>query len=804
MRRLARVPAPALGRAAGLTLGFCSAAGLSLRNSSIFGGACCKTDKQSLPRAVGARRTRSARPVPSAMATDGGLYEGAVVEVALSSNRRRVAIAQRPDGKRNWIVMDAGGTSASVAPRQITFHLGDTEEVGPDLAKIEAEAERAAKDSADLLAVAWEILAAADEPVQVSEVADVVFGSTESASLYAAHVLLLQDRTYFKARMIKGTTVYEPRSAALVKQATLVLEADKARAEEEARVSAQVEQSVAERNIGLAQAAIGGKRVEEITAALILLAEDPAAYGSPARGEAAFKALTKTEQENVRYILGIVRRPHVPSSAFSVLVAWGVFQPHENLFIRKLGLADDLDHGAESLQQAAELIEAAPADIDANFRRDLTHLPAFAVDSEDTTEIDDAVSWDPENGAIWVHVADATRFFPDETHPLVTEALRRAATAYLPTGKRPMFPEELASGLLSLGAPAGDGAALSFGLRVLDDGTIDESDIVVTCSRISQPRRLTYEQLGERLAAAETANDVFADGLVPLLAAAERRQKARIEDGARVTNNSFASVNVRDPESETPEIALGLVGTDSKAWLLVSELMIAACTAAGIFAEDHEVPLVFRGQADFESPPADALAAVPEGPARIAAMFRHATPSTTGLEPVNHASLGVDAYAQVTSPIRRAVDLIAHFQLKAHLRGAAPPFDGEALGKEIGRESDRGRRLRTAENRSNKYWQLEYLRRLPRGTEHQGTFVRMWKEEDRLGLVFFDEYAFDVFLRVPVGVKPGASLTVVFTDINPKAGQCRGSVSVNWNEDELVDKILELTTSDVDSEETFP
>ncbi len=173
---------------------------------------------------------------------------------------------------------------------------------------------------------------------------------------------------------------------------------------------------------------------------------------------------------------------------------------------------------------------------------------------------------------------------------------------------------------------------------------------------------------------------------------------------------------------------------------------------------------------------------------------------------MSHSPLGVDAYVQVTSPIRRASDLIAHFQLKAALRSEEPPFNAEALRKEIARDSDRGRRLRTVENKTNKYWQMEFLRTLPEGTEHSGTFVKFWKEEDKLGIVYLNKYAFDLFLQVPGGVKPGDNVSVVFTSVNPKGSQCRASVRVNRAKKESAGTTVAGNDliSDVEADEAFP
>lgn len=91
-------------------------------------------------------------------------------------------------------------------------------------------------------------------------------------------------------------------------------------------------------------------------------------------------------------------------------------------------------------EEAARLMEASPPDPDASIRRDLTHMQVWAIDSADTTEVDDAVSVElSADGChcFWVHIADPTRWLAMGT-ALDQEAARRTSTLYLPTGKVPV------------------------------------------------------------------------------------------------------------------------------------------------------------------------------------------------------------------------------------------------------------------------------------------------------------------------------------------------------------------------------
>ena len=77
------------------------------------------------------------------------------------------------------------------------------------------------------------------------------------------------------------------------------------------------------------------------------------------------------------------------------------------------------------------------------------------------------------------------------------------------------------------------------------------------------------------------------------------------------------------------------------------------------------LPLPYRSQARAAMPPAEELEAVPEGACRSVLMRSRMLRSLcTTEETLPHCGLGLPGYVQVTSPIRRYTDLLAHWQLK--------------------------------------------------------------------------------------------------------------------------------------------
>ena len=84
----------------------------------------------------------------------------------------------------------------------------------------------------------------------------------------------------------------------------------------------------------------------------------------------------------------------------------------------------------------------------------------------------------------------------------------------------------------------------------------------------------------------------------------------------------------------------------------------------------------YRGQSSPVVPTPEELAVLPEGPCRTVALRSRMMRSvTTFAQPQPHASLGLPAYLQFTSPIRRYGDLLSHFQLKVSLEAPQGIFE---------------------------------------------------------------------------------------------------------------------------------
>ncbi|MCB8922120.1 MAG: RNB domain-containing ribonuclease [Ardenticatenaceae bacterium] len=313
-------------------------------------------------------------------------------------------------------------------------------------------------------------------------------------------------------------------------------------------------------------------------------------------------------------------------------------------------------------------------------RRDLTHLPAFAIDDEGNQDPDDALSWD--DGVLWVHIADVAALIPPDSAADL-EARGRGANLYLPEGTVYMLPPA-ATAQLALGL-SDVSPAFSFALSLTPEGGVTLVEAVPSWVRAT---RLTYAEAEEQL-----TEEPFA----ALLAASQAYTAQRIANGAVEIDLPEVRVKVVDGVVEIRP----LPNLHSRE--LVRDAMLMTGEAVARFALQNQIPLPFTVQ---DPPlPADNL---PDGLAGEFARRKLMQRSQQSSIPGAHAGLGLPLYVQCTSPLRRYLDLVAHQQLRAFLRGEAV-LDEQALMARVGAADAVSGSVRAAERLSIAHWTMVYL-----------------------------------------------------------------------------------------------
>ncbi len=438
-------------------------------------------------------------------------------------------------------------------------------------------------------------------------------------------------------------------------------------------------------------------------------------------------------------------------AAFRLLRRTGRFSSDdENLAIVRFGLRTAFP---EETLVAAEA--AARAGFDRTGRRDLTGRVSLTIDDASTREVDDALSIEErDNGLVEVgiHIADPCAFI-EAGGPVDVEASARGTTYYFPDGKLLMIPPVLSEGAASLVAGE-DRPALSFLVAVDAEGRVAGVEVVRSIVRIAS--RLDYDEVDAVLRAGAGAH---ADVLTRLAAVAERREAVRRATGA---------IALRAPETEIRVAADGSLALtrrdpDTPAQRLVSEAMVLAGEVAAAWLDARRVPAIYRRQAAPDGRLPDADPSQPDA-VHIRAMRRQLKRGEAGLHPAAHHALGLSAYTQVTSPLRRYQDLSMHRQIVAVLSGRPPAYDAvamQALLASTERAESEGKR---AERAMDRYFMLRWLERSVGGTL-TGVVVDVMPRP----IVVLDETLIEQAVPSLVAASTGDRVRLRVERVNPRA-----------------------------------
>ncbi|XP_057972105.1 ribonuclease II, chloroplastic/mitochondrial isoform X3 [Malania oleifera] len=411
------------------------------------------------------------------------LQKGFLLEFRKDSERVLLAVAQKPDGKKNWMVSDQNGITSSIKPQQITFIVPGLENF--DHKEI-PEFIKKAQDNLDptLLEFAWIELLENKKSVTAEGLAEMIFGSKEPLESYCAHILLSKDEVYFTVLENKGSrSVYGPRRTEQVEE-LLRRKLAKEVADKEFEEFIQLLKSAKARPLDAKPPKSMWKDDEKIRDRI----ESLQAYAVDA-------CKTDDERKTAGMILKGMGLARTASSAVNLLIDIGYFPVHVNLDMLKFNIHADY---SDEIISAAEGLMRESSDPDKIDRKDLTHLKVYAIDVDEADELDDALSAAQlQDGRIkvWIHVADPTSLVQPGSM-IDREAMRRGTSIFLPTATYPMFPEKLAMEGMSLkqGKLCN---AVTVSVVLHPDGCIAE--YMIDNSLIRPTYMLTYESASELL-----------------------------------------------------------------------------------------------------------------------------------------------------------------------------------------------------------------------------------------------------------------------------------------------------------------
>lgn len=449
---------------------------------------------------------------------------------------------------------------------------------------------------------------------------------------------------------------------------------------------------------------------------------------------------------------------HLPDRAFHILYKAGILKKDANLAIirhkPKMNFNPDVFEQAEKLQ-VPQTLEGYS---DQNVRIDLTHLHTVTIDDESTRDMDDALSLEETDSGytLYVHISDVASIIPRGS-PLDQEALARATSIYCPEITIPMLPEHLSHHLLSL--TAGEvRPAITCIFEVDRNYAITHATIVPSIVKVTQ--KLSYTEVDAKL---EKQTDRFLSDLHCI---------AATHEGKRLSQGAMPVIK-RDAQAAPAaqgEIKLTEIDEQSPARALIGEMMVLSNCVMANFLQVHNVPCLYRSQELPEPISEREMQKIPEGPARDYAERGRLKRSVVDLKPGLHATLGVQAYIQCTSPIRRYLDLVLQRQILAVLRQEASPYSNEELLSLAQAVEEPLAKALAISKETKRTWILRYLEKYYLHTKRiKGTVVRT---DTKMPMVELDEVFIIAGARIQ-NPKLGHIYTLNVQHVDPRSDYLR-------------------------------
>ena len=350
----------------------------------------------------------------------------------------------------------------------------------------------------------------------------------------------------------------------------------------------------------------------------------------------------------------------------------------------------------EFSNDALEQTESIPIEVlpqDKVGRVDLTDKQIFTIDGADTKDIDDAISYEYENGlhVLGVHIVDVS-YYVTENSFLDRDALSRGTSSYLADSVIPMLPHKLSNGICSLNEGV-ERLTQSCVMKIDNKGNVVDYDIFP--SFIKSKKKMTYSKVNDIIMRdiVDPEYTEYADTLKQMNNLAHILRENKVRRGYIDFDLDEAKVIVDEDKN-----VIGIekrVREDGEK--LIEDFMIAAneTVATHIFNMNlpflyrvHDVPNVEKvdkflkmvsllgykltGKVKDLTPISmqkllNQLKDVPQYKILSSMLLRSMRKAVYQRENIGHFGLGSKCYTHFTSPIRRYPDLEVHRLLRKYL-----------------------------------------------------------------------------------------------------------------------------------------
>jgi len=369
--------------------------------------------------------------------------------------------------------------------------------------------------------------------------------------------------------------------------------------------------------------------------------------------------------------------------------------------------------------------------------KDLTSLKTFIIDSKDPQEIDDAISMEfigDKPKYLWVHISYPAKLFQHNSN-IDLECRKKVSSLYLVDDYRPMLPEHIIN-IANLKTNK-ISETLSACIEFNNNGSIKSYKILEAI--IKPDYELTYEDANEILDL-EPKEEYE---LINIKKVLENSFNYRKECGAITFNAPFSKLCLIDDEICFEKYE------STPAHKLVSESMILMGFVISDFLIKNKIPAPFRSQ-KINCDANEILKRNSSSLIKFSILKQYIGRSFISRIPNKHETLGLESYTQVTSPLRRYIDLIIQKQLFFYFNKY--PLINETEIDDLIYEYKL--KLKDVNDiiRENKFKYLSKFFKKNNKELFKIIFIRWINPKKNIALVYFPEYYLEILIKLYISI----------------------------------------------------
>ena len=369
--------------------------------------------------------------------------------------------------------------------------------------------------------------------------------------------------------------------------------------------------------------------------------------------------------------------------------------------------------------------------------KDLTSLKTFIIDSKNPKEIDDAISMeflDDKPKYLWVHISYPAKLL-EHNSELDLECRKKASSLYLVDEYRPMLPENIIN-IANLKTNKVS-ETLSACIELGKNGSIKSYKILETI--IKPDYELTYEDANEILDL-EPKEEYE---LLSIKKVLENSFNYRKECGAITFNAPFSNLCLVDGEIYFEKYE------STPAHKIVSESMILMGFVISDYLIKNKIPAPFRSQ-KINCDANQILMRNSTSLIKFSILKQYIGKSFISRKPNKHETLGLESYTQVTSPLRRYIDLIIQKQLFFYIN-KYPLINEDEIDELINEYKSKLKDVNEI-IRENKFIYLSKFFKKHNNQIFKIIFIRWINPKKNIALVYFSEYYLEILIKLYISV----------------------------------------------------